>query len=108
MSSTASLYYRFGGEPVLREFVDHLYGFMEILPEVAHVREMHSEDLSHASDRLFMFLSGMLGGPDLYVEAFGHPRLRRKHLHFAIDAPFHYLLHRSRLLSPLPVFLHRV
>ncbi len=84
MSSTESLYFRFGGEPVLREFVDHLYGFMEILPEVAHVREMHSEDLSHARKRLFMFLSGMLGGPALYAEAFGHPRLRRKHLHFGI------------------------
>ncbi|MBE9563961.1 MAG: group II truncated hemoglobin [Proteobacteria bacterium] len=84
MSSTESLYSRLGGEPVLREFVEQLYGFMETMPEVAHVRAMHSEDLSHASDRLFMFLSGMLGGPDLYVEAFGHPRLRRKHLHFSI------------------------
>jgi hemoglobin len=31
-----------------------------------------------------MFLSGMLGGPPLYQKAFGHPRLRRKHLHFEI------------------------
>lgn len=31
-----------------------------------------------------MFLSGMLGGPPLYMEAFGHPRLRRRHLKFEI------------------------
>jgi hemoglobin len=36
-------------------------------------------------DKLHMFLSGWLGGPQLYVEAFGHPRLRARHLPFAID-----------------------
>lgn len=84
MSSTDSLYLRLGGEAVLREFVDHLYDYMVMTPEVDHVRKMHSADLTHARDRLFMFLSGMLGGPALYMEAFGHPRLRRKHLQFEI------------------------
>jgi len=82
--SEQSLYSRLGGEDLLSEFVDHLYCFMERLPEVVHIREMHSRDLSHASERLFMFLSGMLGGPPLYMEAYGHPRLRRKHMHFSI------------------------
>ena len=31
-----------------------------------------------------MFLSGWLGGPDLYVQHIGHPMLRRRHLPFAI------------------------
>jgi hemoglobin len=31
-----------------------------------------------------MFLSGWMGGPDLYVEAHGHPRLRMRHMPFAI------------------------
>ncbi|MBE9559338.1 MAG: group II truncated hemoglobin [Proteobacteria bacterium] len=84
MCSTESLYFRLGGEVALRDFVDYLYDFMDAAPEVVHVRKMHQADLSHARDRLFMFLSGMLGGPPLYVEAFGHPRLRRKHLHFKI------------------------
>jgi hemoglobin len=84
MSSTDSLYLRLGGEAILREFVDHLYDYMVMTPEVDHVRKMHSADLTHARDRLFMFLSGMLGGPALYMEAFGHPRLRRKHLQFEI------------------------
>jgi hemoglobin len=84
VSSTESLYSRLGGETTLRRFVALLYGFMDESPEVGHVRKMHSADLSHARDRLFMFLSGMLGGPPLYMQAFGHPRLRRKHLHFEI------------------------
>ena len=79
-----SLYHRLGGERMLREFVAQLYDFMETSPEVDHVRKMHAKDLSYARDRLFMFLSGMLGGAPLYMEAFGHPRLRRKHLQFAI------------------------
>ncbi len=84
MTSNESLYSRLGGEQVLRQFVDQLYAFMDDSAEVAHVREMHSADLSYAADRLFMFLSGMLGGPPLYMDAFGHPRLRRKHMHFPI------------------------
>lgn len=85
MSNIAeSLYTRLGGEDALREFVDHLYDFMEASPEVSHIRKMHSADLSHARERLYLFLSGMLGGPPLYMEAFGHPRLRRKHLQFEI------------------------
>lgn len=79
-----SLYSRIGGEMALRQFVDNLYDFMETSPEVIHLRKMHSADLSHARERLFMFLSGMLGGPPLYMEAFGHPRLRQKHMHFQI------------------------
>ena len=81
---TKSLYARLGGGIVLRRFVDYLYDFMETSAEVGHVRKMHSADLSYARDRLFMFLSGMLGGPPLYMEAFGHPRLRRKHMSFEI------------------------
>lgn len=31
-----------------------------------------------------MFLSGWMGGPDRYIAAFGHPRLRVRHLPFSI------------------------
>ena len=85
MSDTSeSLYSRLGGEAVLRQFVSHLYAFMDEADVVQPIRKMHSHDLSYAADRLFMFLSGMLGGPPLYMNAFGHPRLRRKHLPFTI------------------------
>ena len=61
MRSTESLYSRIGGEVALRDFVDYLYDFMDTAPEVVQVRKIHQADLSHARDRLFMFLSGMLG-----------------------------------------------
>ena len=79
-----SLYQRLGGDMTLRLFVDHLYNFMMVSPEVEHVRSMHPADLSHAREALHLFLSGMLGGPPLYMEAYGPPRLRRKHLVFNI------------------------
>lgn len=84
MASADSIYTRLGGEPALRSYVKSLYDFMDESTEVEHIRKMHPADLSHARDRLFMFLSGMLGGPPLYMQAFGHPRLRRRHMHFEI------------------------
>ena len=84
MSTEQSIYTRLGGEHVLREFVNHLYDFMDYFPAVEPLRKMHSADLTQARERLFMFLSGMLGGPPLYLQEFGHPRLRQKHMHFKI------------------------
>ncbi len=83
-SSTQSLYHRLGGETVLREFVNYLYDYMDTLPEVKTIRDMHAADLSHTRKAVFMFLSGMLGGPPLYVKEYGPPRLRRQHLRFSI------------------------
>lgn len=79
-----SLYLRIGGEQGLQTFVKNLYDYMETSPEVKHVRDMHPESMDYARERLFMFLSGMLGGPSLYMDAFGPPRLRRKHMGFEI------------------------
>ncbi len=59
---------------------------MDELPGVDDVRGMHALDLSGAESKLFKFLSGWLGGPNLYWEEFGHPRLRMRHLPFSIGA----------------------
>ncbi len=45
---------------------------------------MHPSDLKSSAEKLFLFLSGWSGGPQLFVEKFGHPRLRARHLPFAI------------------------
>lgn len=73
-----------GGEQGIRELVERFYALMDELPEARGIRALHPPDLSHAKERLFMFLSGWLGGPPLYEERFGHPRLRQRHLPFAI------------------------
>lgn len=73
-----------GGEPVLARLCDRFYGLMAETPQFAELRALHPEDLQGSRDKLFMFLSGWLGGPDLFVQNFGHPRLRARHMPFAI------------------------
>ncbi|MFA6902418.1 MAG: group II truncated hemoglobin [Gallionellaceae bacterium] len=77
-------YQMLGGEQGIQKLVERFYALMDELPQARKIRELHPADLSHAKERLFMFLSGWLGGPPLYEERFGHPRLRQKHQSFPI------------------------
>jgi len=79
-------YREIGGEAALRRLVERFYALMDALPQARAIRAMHPADLTHSRERLFMFLSGWLGGPPLYAERIGPPRLRRDHMAFAIDA----------------------
>lgn len=83
----ATPYERLGGAAPLRELVARFYRYMDELPEAQGIRAMHQPQLAKAEDKLFKFLSGWLGGPNLYWEEFGHPRLRMRHFPFAIGAP---------------------
>lgn len=73
-----------GGEARVRELVDLFYDRMALEPQFELIRKMHPDDMGSSRDKLFWFLSGWLGGPDLFVERFGHPRLRARHLPFSI------------------------
>ncbi|OAI07868.1 group II truncated hemoglobin [Methylomonas methanica] len=73
-----------GGEMALRSLVDRFYFYMDILPEAQGIRAMHAPSLSTAKDKLFKFFSGWLGGPNLFIEEFGHPMLRARHFPFPI------------------------
>jgi hemoglobin len=77
-------YQLLGGEARVRELVDRFYDYMDSLPEVKTIRALHAKSLRGSREKLFLFLSGWLGGPDLYVAKYGHPRLRQRHLPFAI------------------------
>lgn len=79
-------YQRLGGEAAIRALVERFYELMDTLPESQGIRAMHARDLRVSREKLFMFLSGWLGGPQLYVERYGHPRLRQRHMPFAIGA----------------------
>lgn len=83
-ASPPTPYDSIGGETTLRTLVHRFYELMDTLPEAFAVRKLHAPDLSGAEQKLFMFLSGWLGGPDLYVQRYGHPRLRARHLPFPI------------------------
>ena len=85
MNEEMSPYQRLGGEAAIRQLVDRFYELMDTLPQAATIRAMHPEDLTGSREKLFMFLSGWLGGPDLYQQAHGHPRLRMRHMPFPVD-----------------------
>lgn len=73
-----------GGEARVRELVDRFYDLMDLEPAYAGIRRLHGPTLDAARDKLFWFLSGWLGGPNHYIERYGHPMLRARHLPFAI------------------------
>ncbi len=83
-NDTRTHYERIGGEAKVRELVQRFYQLMDELPEAHRIRKMHHVSLKNSEDKLFMFLSGWMGGPQLFVEKFGHPRLRMRHMPFAI------------------------
>jgi hemoglobin len=87
-STPQSLFDLLGGEPdatnQIRAIVEAFYDVMDKDEKAKKIRQMHPEDLTSSREKLFMFLSGWTGGPQLYIERYGHPFLRRRHLPFNI------------------------
>ncbi|WP_284617318.1 group II truncated hemoglobin [Aquabacterium humicola] len=75
---------RLGGETGVRALVDRFYDLMDLEPVFTELRALHPQSLDGSRDKLFWFLCGWLGGPNHYIERFGHPRLRARHLPYAI------------------------
>jgi hemoglobin len=82
--TATSVFDQLGGEPGVRALVDAFYDQMDRDRRFAGVRALHPPDLAASRDKLFWFLCGWTGGPDHFVQRFGHPRLRARHLPFAI------------------------
>jgi hemoglobin len=87
-STPQSLFDLLGGDPEatnqIRAIVEAFYDVMDSDEKAKAIRLMHPEDLTSSREKLFMFLSGWTGGPQLYIERYGHPFLRRRHLPFKI------------------------
>ena len=73
-----------GGEARVKALTERFYDLMDLEPAYAELRAVHAPSLDNARQKLFWFLCGWLGGPQHYVERFGHPRLRARHLPFRI------------------------
>lgn len=77
-------YQRVGGEAALRQLTRRFYEIMDEHPEAWGIRRMHPAELAGSGNKLFEFLSGWTGGPQLFVEKHGQPMLRRRHSPFRI------------------------
>jgi hemoglobin len=73
-----------GGESQVHALVDRFYDLMDLELDYAALRAAHGTELANAREKLKMFLTGWLGGPQRYTEQFGHPRLRMRHMPFSI------------------------
>ena len=83
-SSKATFFELLGGVDQIRALVERFYDVMDSDPKAANLRAIHAADLTEAREKLFMFLTGWTGGPQLYIERYGHPFLRRRHMPFEI------------------------
>ncbi|MCK5809644.1 MAG: group II truncated hemoglobin [Cocleimonas sp.] len=81
-----SQYHQLGGEQAVIQLVDRFYDLMDTRDDVSALRDLHAKSLKGSRKKLFLFLSGWLGGPSLYTEKYGHPRLRARHLPFKITS----------------------
>lgn len=84
MTHRQSIYESIGGIDKVDELVDRFYDLMSLEPQFSALRAMHPQDLSTSREKLKFFLTGWMGGPDVYSPKYGHPMLRARHLPFKI------------------------
>lgn len=80
-SDSPSIYQLVGGSETFERLVEHFYAAVE-QDEV--LRPLYPESLVEARQKLALFLTQFFGGPDVYSQLRGHPRLRARHLPFVI------------------------
>lgn len=80
----AAIYAVIGGTPTITQLVDRFYDLMDSLPEARALRAIHAPDLTETKRILCLYLTQWLGGPAEYSAERGHPRLRSRHMGFAI------------------------
>lgn len=80
------MYQALGGAEGVRALTDRFYDVMDSRPEYAALRSIHSGDMAGIRQKLYEFFSGWLGGPPLFEQKHGHPRLKMRHMPFAVTA----------------------
>lgn len=75
-------YVEIGGRASVKRLVEDFYDIIEA--ESPALRAMLPRNTATSREKLYEFLSGWLGGPQLYWEKRGHPRLRMRHFPFSI------------------------
>ncbi|HET8593710.1 MAG TPA: globin [Intrasporangium sp.] len=101
MSDRVTYYEAMGGHDT---FVKLVHEFYRGVAEDEALRSLYpEEDLGPAEVRLRMFLEQYWGGPTTYSEQRGHPRLRMRHVPFAVtpDQRDRWLLHMLNAVDTL-------
>jgi len=81
---TPTPYEQLGGDAGVRRLVDRFYDLVDTAPEAATIRALHATSLKASRDKLHLYLTMWTGGPPLYSDRYGHPRLRMRHFPFRI------------------------
>ncbi|MRI35356.1 globin [Endozoicomonas sp. OPT23] len=92
-----------GGETKVKELAITFYQVMDELEEASEIRAMHSRNLDKIQQALFEYLSGWLGGPNLYQQKHATVCLTKPHKPFTINAA-----HRDQWLKCMNEALIRV
>jgi hemoglobin len=105
-ASGSDMYERLGGLEVIDKIVDDFYEIMSTDPVAEDCLATHSgRNIRISAEKLKFFLSGWTGGPQLYLEKYGHPRLRMRHFPFTIGAKeadqWLYCMRKALAKSPL-------
>lgn len=114
-SQTPSIFEQLGdGEQAMahvRRITKRFYEIMDTHPEVIELRRIHPEDLSSSEEKLYEFLVGWLGGPPLFTQKYGHPRLRARHMPFKIGEKerdqWLFCMAKALEENPMPPDAHR-
>ena len=82
MNHNQSVYQLIGEINGTRELANTFYDIMEQDPQVQELLAIHPLPLDNVREKFYEFLSGWLGGPPLFANKYGHPRLRKRHAPF--------------------------
>jgi hemoglobin len=77
-------YEQLGGDAGVRRLVDRFYDLVDSAPEARTIRALHATSLKASREKLYLYLTTWTGGPPVYTEKYGHPRLRMRHFPFRI------------------------
>lgn len=76
-----NLYEEIGGEATIRKLVEAFYPKVYSDPDLS---PLFPDGVESIKRKQFMFLSQFTGGPTLYSDEFGHPRMRQRHQAFEV------------------------
>ncbi len=83
---TAQTPYEILGDAGIKRLASAFYDVMDELPQAAKVRAMHAENLDDIKRKLAAYLTGWMGGPPVYLAAYGTVCLTDVHKPYLIDA----------------------